>query len=96
MAATTLSHNGNNKIHEGKNLHHGIKLKSSVLETDQVRGQMKQFWSQYDPTPTSMMLCSAANDTLAEEDRAQVLQICPNLCGQRVLELGAGIGYVTD
>lgn len=60
-----------------------------------VRGKMKQFWEQYDPTPKSMMLCSAANDVLAAEDRLQVLKTCPDLKGKRVLELGAGIGRFT-
>lgn len=53
---------------------------------------MKQYWLQYAPCPESMMLCSAANDILAGEDRAQVLQISPSLQGKRVLELGSGIG----
>lgn len=64
---------------------------SSVHE---VRGKMKKFWEQYEPSPKSMMLCSAANDVLAAEDRLQVLKTCPDLKGKRVLELGAGIGFV--
>jgi len=47
---------------------------------------------QYEPSPESMMLCSAANDVLAAEDRAQVLKISPCLHNKRVLELGSGIG----
>lgn len=78
----------------------GIKMSMKDLNlsptaiTD-VRGKMKKFWEQYDPTPKSMMLCSAANDEaseLAAEDRLQVLKTCPALKGKRVLELGAGIG----
>ncbi|ODM86524.1 Phosphomethylethanolamine N-methyltransferase [Orchesella cincta] len=42
-----------------------------------------------------MMLCSAANDILAAEDRAQVLKISPCLKNKRVLELGSGIGRFT-
>lgn len=64
---------------------------SSESLTD-VRGKMKQYWSQYDASPESMMLCSAASDKLAEDDRAQVLQISPTLFNKRVLELGCGIG----
>ncbi|CAG7827813.1 unnamed protein product [Allacma fusca] len=56
---------------------------------------MRKFWEQYDPTPKSMMLCSAANDVLEVEDRVQVLKTCPPLNGKSVLELGAGIGRFT-
>ena len=59
-----------------------------------VRGEMKKYWSQFQATAESMMLCSAANESLAEEDRAQILQVCPDLKGKAVLELGAGIGYL--
>ncbi len=68
---------------------HSYGSETSVKE---VRSTMKQFWEQYEPSPKSMMLCSAANDELAAEDRTQVLKTCPNLKGKRVLELGAGIG----
>lgn len=64
----------------------------NVSGSNDVRGKMKQYWLQYAPCPESMMLCSAANDILAGEDRAQVLQISPSLQGKRVLELGSGIG----
>lgn len=37
----------------------------SITNPTNVRGKMKQFWEQYEPSPCSMMLCSAANDTLA-------------------------------
>lgn len=59
-----------------------------------VRDKMKQYWLQYEPSPESMMLCSAANDILAGEDRQQILQVSPNLENKRVLELGSGIGFV--
>jgi hypothetical protein len=71
-------------------------LNSSATGVNDVRGKMKQFWEQYEPTPKSMMLCSAANDVLAAEDRQQILKTCPKLKGKRVLELGAGIGYAFD
>jgi hypothetical protein len=58
----------------------------------EVRGKMKTFWEQYEPSAKSMMLCSAANDALASEDRSQILKTCPDLKGKCVLELGAGIG----
>lgn len=61
-----------------------------------VREQMKQYWKQFQASEESMMLCSAANDILASEDRQQILAVCPNLVGKDVLELGAGIGYVNS
>jgi hypothetical protein len=62
------------------------------VQNGSVRGEMKKYWTQFHATAESMMLCSAANDSLAAEDMAQVLKVCPNLKGKKVLELGAGIG----
>lgn len=69
-----------------------MESNGAMTSSTSVRSVMKEYWTQFQASEESMMLCSAANDSLAEEDRAQILRVCPSVAGKRVLELGAGIG----
>lgn len=64
---------------------------------DKGRSSMVQFWMEHSTKATveEMMLDSHAME-LTKQELPEVLSLLPSLAGQRVLELGAGIGRFTS
>ncbi|KAM3866799.1 phosphoethanolamine methyltransferase [Diretmus argenteus] len=58
---------------------------------------MTEFWKEHsaEATVEEMMLDSHARE-LTKQELPEILSLLPSLAGQRVLELGAGIGRYTD
>lgn len=63
-------------------------------ESEEVRQKMKNYWQVYRPSLESMMLSNEAV-YLHENDQNEIFSYLPSYQGKRVLELGAGIGWVT-
>ena len=61
----------------------------------ETRRQMEHFWSDHskDGTLEEMMLDTQAK-TLSIQEQPEILSLLPSVKGMKVLELGAGIGYV--
>ena len=57
---------------------------------------MREFWVEHSRANdlTEMMLDSEA-ETISPQEASEVLSILPNIAGKDILELGAGIGFVT-
>ncbi|XP_056143616.1 phosphoethanolamine methyltransferase isoform X2 [Lampris incognitus] len=64
---------------------------------EKVRSTMTEFWKEHskEATVEEMMLDSHARE-LTKEELPEILSLLPSLAGQRVLELGAGIGRYTS
>ncbi|KAG7282042.1 hypothetical protein CRUP_020147 [Coryphaenoides rupestris] len=64
---------------------------------DKARSSMTEFWKEHSKMATveEMMLDSHARE-LTKEELPEILSLLPGLAGQRVLELGAGIGRYTS
>lgn len=68
-------------------------LAAAMTREEELRQKMKSYWQVYSPSIESMMLSNDAK-YLAENEQNEVLSYLPPYQGKRVLELGAGIGYV--
>ena len=58
---------------------------------------MKTFWMEHSSERSleEMMLDSRAEE-LNEDDRPEILSYLPDIEGKRIIELGAGIGWVCN
>lgn len=68
-------------------------LIAATVQEEKLRQKMKSYWQVYSPSLESMMLSNDAK-YLAENEQNEVMSYLPPYQGKRVLELGAGIGYV--
>eukprot|EP00063_Salmo_salar_P066432 XP_014041267.1 PREDICTED: phosphomethylethanolamine N-methyltransferase-like isoform X2 [Salmo salar] len=67
------------------------------MDTKVKRSTMTEFWKEHSRQATveEMMLDSHAQE-LTQHELPEILSLLPSLSGQRVLELGAGIGRYTS
>ncbi|CAH3041219.1 unnamed protein product [Pocillopora meandrina] len=72
-----------------------IKM-ATLVESNQTRDQMTEFWNKHSMAQSveEMMLDSKA-ETLTQDEHPEVMGMLPNIKGNDVLELGAGIGRFT-